>query len=93
MSEEQLKDFIEKIKANPALKNLVNQASSNEELANIAEAEGCQLNSDELQALSLSDGELESVVGGNGTRKPGFCRTNVASWEDKDAGKVCGGGC
>ena len=95
MSEGQLKALLAKLKEDASLREKVQRATSSDNVVSIAHEEGFEIALDETLTMlaELSDFDLENVAGGNGTRKPGFCRTNVASWEDLDAGKQCAGGC
>ena len=95
MSEEQLSALLAKLKEDAGFREKLQRASSSDNVVSIAHEEGFEIAIDEAETTltELSDFDLENVAGGNGTRKPGFCRTNVASWQDLDAGKQCRGGC
>ena len=66
MSEEQLKAFLEKVKADTSLQEKLKAAADNDAVVAIAKEAGFSISADELDAQSreLSDGELEGVAGG-----------------------------
>ena len=72
MSEEQLKAFLEAVKADAGLQEKLNAATDADAVVAIAKEVGFMISADELQRAQvageeLSDEELESVAGG----KPG----------------------
>jgi predicted ribosomally synthesized peptide with nif11-like leader len=70
MSEEQLKAFLEAVKADASLQEKLKAASSPDAAAAIAKEVGFMISADELQQAqamtreALTDEELESVAGG-----------------------------
>ena len=79
MSEEQLKAFVEKVKADTELQDKLNEAASPEAAMEIAKAAGFAITAEDIQSMQskieLSDEELEGAAGGfcfffprNGTR-------------------------
>jgi predicted ribosomally synthesized peptide with nif11-like leader len=77
MSEEQLKAFLEAVKADIGLQEKLSVAKDVDAVVAIAKAAGFAISGDELksaisaeanQARELSDKELESVCGGAGTQ-------------------------
>jgi len=69
MSEEQLKAFLEAVKADAGLQEKLNAATDADAAVAIAKEVGFMISSDELQRAQavgeeLSDEELESVAGG-----------------------------
>ena len=75
MSEEQLKAFLEKVKADTSLQEKLKAAADANAVAAIAKEAGFSISADDLtQAQSeLSDQELEGVAGGIGTFRVGDC--------------------
>jgi predicted ribosomally synthesized peptide with nif11-like leader len=79
MSEEQLKAFLEAVKADAGLQEKINAAADADAVVAIAKEVGFMISADELQRaqvaggsregleLELSDEELEGVAGGNVT--------------------------
>jgi len=67
MSEEQLKAFLEKVKADTSLQEKLKAAADSEEVAAIAKDAGFMVATDDLiKAQSeLSEQDLEGVAGGN----------------------------
>ena len=70
MSEEQLKAFLEKVKADTSLQEKLKAAASPEAAIEIAKAAGFSITSDDIQSMSsepveLSDDELDKISGGN----------------------------
>ena len=68
MSEEQLKAFLEKVKADTSLQEKLKAADA-DAVAAIAKEAGFSISADDLKAQSeLSDKELEGVAGGTNPR-------------------------
>ena len=67
MSEDQLKAFLEAVKADDAIQEKLNAAGDNDAVIAIAKAAGFSITAEELIQLKLSDEEVESVAGGVGT--------------------------
>ena len=74
MSEEQLKAFLEKLKADTSLQEKLKAASDADAVVSLAKEEGFSISVDDLKNAQskLSDEELEGVAGG--------CRTFVGSY-------------
>ena len=71
MSEEQLKVFIEKVKADTSLQEKLEAAASPEAAIEIAKAAGFLITAEDIQSMQsatveLSDEELEGAAGGGG---------------------------
>ena len=68
MSEEQLKAFMEAVKADAGLKEKLNAAADADAVVVIAKAAGFVISAEELQRAQavVSEEELEGVVGGIG---------------------------
>ena len=67
MSEEQLKAFLEKVKADTSLQEKLKAATDNDAVAAIAKDAGFMISIDDLknaQVTELSDDELEVISGG-----------------------------
>ena len=67
MSEEQLKAFLEKVKADTSLQEKLKDALNADAVVSIAKEEGFSISADEFtkaQSTELSDEELEGVAGG-----------------------------
>ena len=67
MSEEQLKAFLEKVKADTSLQEKLKAASDADAVVAIAKEAGFSISADDLknaQVTELSDEELEGVAGG-----------------------------
>ncbi|CAE22305.1 conserved hypothetical protein [Prochlorococcus marinus str. MIT 9313] len=62
MSEEQLKAFLEKVKADTSLKEKLKAAKSPEDVVGIAKEHGHEFTADKIS--QLSEEELEGVAGG-----------------------------
>jgi predicted ribosomally synthesized peptide with nif11-like leader len=75
MSEEQLKAFLEAVKADAELQEKLKAATDAEAVVAIAEAAGFVISAEELEALVLqtqaemSDEELQGVAGGRGANE------------------------
>ena len=85
MSEEQLKAFLEKVKADTSLQEKLKAAADNDAVVAIAKEAGFSISADELgnpqsENLELSGEELEGVAGGR----------NYWSWL---TGVWCAAGC
>ena len=69
MSEEQLKAFLEKVKADTSLQSKLKAAASPEAAMDIAKAAGFSITAEDIQSMQsatveLSDEELEGAAGG-----------------------------
>ena len=70
MSEEQLKAFLEKVKADTSLQEKLKVADSSEAAIEIAKAEGFLISAEDIQSMqfaTVSDEELEGAAGGRDT--------------------------
>ena len=70
MLEEQLKAFLEKVKADTSLQEKLKAAADNNAILDIAKEAGFNISADDLQkaqSTKLSDEELEGVAGGTCT--------------------------
>ena len=69
MSEEQLKAFLEKVKADTSLQEKLKAAGDADAVVAIAKEAGFTISADELKSFqsALSDEELEGVAGGTCT--------------------------
>ena len=71
MSEEQLKAFLEKVKADTSLQEKMKAASDADAVVAIAKAAGFVISAEDIQSMQsateLSDDELEGVAGGGGS--------------------------
>ena len=68
MSEEQLKAFLEKVKADTSLQEKLKAAADSDAVLAIAKEAGFMISSDDLknaQSTDLSDNELEGAAGGS----------------------------
>ena len=77
MPEEQLKAFLEKVKADTSLKEKL-KAASPEAVIEIAKEAGFLITAEDMQSatIELSDEELEGAAGGQNTNPYG-CRTDL----------------
>ena len=68
MSEEQLKAFLEKVKADTSLKEKLKAASDADGVVAIAKEAGFKISAEDLKntEVELSEEELEGVAGGTG---------------------------
>ena len=71
MSEEQLKAFLEKVKADTNIQEKLKAAGSNEAAIDIAKEAGFAITAEDIQSMQsatveLSDEELEDAAGGTG---------------------------
>ena len=78
MSEEQLKAFLEKVKADTSLQSKLKAAASPEAAMDIAKAAGFSITSEDIQSMQsttveLSDEELEGAAGGGGWTGNSVC--------------------
>ncbi|KZR90085.1 Nif11-like leader peptide family natural product precursor [Synechococcus sp. MIT S9508] len=69
MSEEQLKAFLEKVKADTSLQEKLKAAADSDAVVSIAKEEGFSISADDLKqsqsrGRKLSEEELEGVAGG-----------------------------
>jgi predicted ribosomally synthesized peptide with nif11-like leader len=66
MSEEQLKAFLEKVKADTSLQEKLNGAADADAVVEIAKEAGFSISADDLKntKVELSEEELEGVAGG-----------------------------
>ena len=81
MSEEQGKDFLEKVKGDTSLQEKLKAATSPEAALEIAKDAGFAITAEDIQSMQsgtvqLSAEELEGVAGG------GACRTDTMELED-----------
>ena len=78
MSEEQLKAFLEKVKADTTLQEKLKAAADSDAVLAIAKEAGFSISADDLKNAQseVSEEELEGVAGGGKTRREhGSCRT------------------
>ena len=76
MSEEQLKAFLEAVKADAGLQEKLKAAANNDCVAAIAKDAGFSISADDLkqaQSTELSEEELEGVAGGGNTLSLTIC--------------------
>ena len=71
MSEEQLKAFLEKVKADTSLQEKLNGAADSGAVVEIAKEAGFSITAEDMQSIQsetveLSDDELEGEAGGRG---------------------------
>ena len=68
MSEEQLKAFLEKVKADTSLQEKLKAAANDDAVVAIAEEAGFGVTSDDINNAQseIEDAELEEAAGGNG---------------------------
>jgi len=64
MSEEQLKAFLEAVKADAGLQEKLNAAADPDAVVEIAKEAGFVISADELRMTEISEEELEGVAGG-----------------------------
>ena len=79
MSEEQLKAFLEAVKADAGLQEKLNSAGDVDDVVAIAKAAGFVISAEELKRAQaeISEEELEGVAGG---REKGNTVVNCAPW-------------
>ena len=72
MSEEQLKAFLEKVKADTSLQEKLNGAADADAVLEIAKEAGFAITAEDIQSApeELSDEELETAVGGAQDSQP-----------------------
>ena len=70
MSEEQLKAFLEAVKADAGLQEKLNAAADSDAVVGIAKEMGFMISADELQRTQaeISEEDLEGVAGGGNSR-------------------------
>ena len=76
MSEEQLKAFLEKVKADTSLQEKLKAAASPEAAMDIAKEAGFSITAEDIQSMqseSVNDEELESAAGGMCNRPDTGC--------------------
>jgi len=85
MSEEQLKAFLEAVKADAGLQEKLKAAGDADAVVAIAKAEGFVISAEELKKsqVEISEEELERVAGGG---VPEWC---VPSSAGTEYGKIC----
>ena len=81
MSEEQLKAFLEKVKADTSLQEKLKAAADADAVVAIAKEAGFSISADDLKKApqEISDNDLEGVAGGG--------------WETSQSTEACGFGC
>jgi predicted ribosomally synthesized peptide with nif11-like leader len=79
MSEEQLKAFLEAVKANEGLQEQLKAAADADTVVAIAKSAGFAISAEELQRAQaeLSEEELEGVAGGANSGQMMYCVSNV----------------
>ena len=92
MSEEQLKAFLEKVKADTSLQEKLKAAADIDAVVAIAKEAGFSISADELDAQSreLSGEELEGVAGGGCTGTKAYSIKDSGCFSSTYSG---GGGC
>ena len=95
MSEEQLKAFLEKVKADTSLQEKLKAAADNDAVVAIAKESGFSISADELgnaqsENLELSGEELEGVAGGGCTGTKAYSIKDSGCFSSTYSG---GGGC
>ena len=77
MSEEQLKAFLEKVKADTSLQEKLKAAADADAVVSIAKEAGFSISADDLKKAQaeISEEELESLAGGGCTPQPGSYET------------------
>ena len=83
MSEEQLKAFLENVKADASLQEKLNGAEDTDAVVEIAKEAGFSITAEDIQSMQsatveLSDEELEGAAGGAGIVLP-----DVIVWDDR----------
>jgi len=79
MSEEQLKAFLEAVKADAGLQEKLNAAADPDAVVEIAKEAGFVISADELERrqAEISEEELEGVAGGTSTSNNPACQGTV----------------
>ena len=79
MSEEQLKAFLEKAKADTSLQEKLKAAGDANAVAAIAKEAGFSISTDDINKAQseLSEEELEGVAGGNCSGRVDICNSNL----------------
>ena len=82
MSEEQLKAFLEAVKADAGLQEKLKAAKDADAVVEIAKAAGFVISAEELKKAQVetSEEELEGVAGGENITVCGACAYNDRSW-------------
>ena len=88
MSEEQLKAFLEKVKADTSLQEQLKAAADSDAVLTIAKEAGFKISADDLKNAAqseISEEELENVAGGGCVEESKFhtarkCNVANASW-------------
>jgi len=82
MSEEQLKAFLEDVKADAGLQEKLKAAKDVDAVVGIAKAAGFVISAEELESAhaEVSEEELEGVAGGENITVCGACAYNDRSW-------------
>ena len=78
MSDEQLKAFLAKVKADTSLQENLKAAADSDAVLAIAKETGFMLSTDDLneaKSMEMSDDELESAAGGGSMRCSQYCGT------------------
>ena len=91
LSEEQLKAFLEKVKADTSLQDKLKAAASPEAAVEIAKDAGFAITAEDIQSMQsatveVSDEELESAAGG-WSRHPRNCVLGYTKGEDHMVGE------
>ena len=81
MSEEQLKAFLEKVKADTSLQEKLKSAADSDAVVAIAKEAGFNLSADYLTRAQsdIEDAELEGAAGGGACKHAAGCDSLVAS--------------
>ena len=84
MSEEQLKTFLEKVKADTSLQEKLKAAGSNEAAIEIAKVAGFAITAEDIQSMQSKSGELsdEELEGAAGGQRP---------WTERPTWAMCQG--
>ena len=88
MSEEQLKAFLEKVKADTSLQEKLKAAKTPDEVVSIAKEHGHEFTTDKISQLSES--ELEGVSGGAASAIVGDCQSQEGHVCFSEGEVVCG---
>ena len=78
MSEEQLKAFLEKVKADTSLQDKLKSVTDTDAVVEIAKAAGFVISADDVKKaqLEVSDAELEAAASGHMFPPTDWCRRN-----------------